>query len=325
MTTKPHGSRRRLKKTTSAPAEQGMFRASDGVELYFEDTGGDGPTLFYVYGLGCSPQHWKYPMAYFSGQSLHPSDPAGAQRTYRQIWMDFRGHGRSQQPRSGQRLTINLIANDTREFCAARGIGHAVFLGQSMGGAIALQLAHDDPKLVAALVLLASPGRDPSQHLPLQPLSRWLWQALIKVNRSAPLALRLGYFLLKPQLQLTPLALTLREFIRWNGFNPLLSRTEDIDEYITKIFEVSPTQFYDLAEDLTVFDVARLGAKIQCPALVIAGAGDQIVPLREARRLARHLPFSELFVVKHGSHCPHFDDPGLVCRRIEQFLKGLHA
>jgi pimeloyl-ACP methyl ester carboxylesterase len=63
---------------------------------------------------------------------------------------------------------------------------------------------------------------------------------------------------------------------------------------------------------------------VGCPALAIAGGRDQLVPLGEMRRLVKHLPAGELFVVPHGSHCPHFDDPGLVNRRIERFL-GMHG
>jgi pimeloyl-ACP methyl ester carboxylesterase len=303
----------------TAPA-QGMFTTPDGAELYYEDTGapdGDAaaPTMFYIYGLGCSIRHWKYPMAHFGPGGL-------AHHARRQIWMDFRGHGRSKAPLAGQRVTMARLCEDIRALCRFRGIQRATFLGQSLGGTIALQLAYESPELVAALVLLASPGRDVGAFLPAQPVSRMLWQGLIRVNRAAPLAVRLGYALSKPYRELPPVKLLLREVIRYNGFNPKLSRTDDIEEYIERIFQVSPTAFCDLAGDLARFDVARLEPPIECPALIVAGERDLVVPIAEAHRLAEHLPNSELFVMPHGSHCPHFDDPTTVNRRIEAFLSG---
>jgi pimeloyl-ACP methyl ester carboxylesterase len=169
-------------------------------------------------------------------------------------------------------------------------------------------------------VLLASPGRDPGAFLPAQPLGRHFWRATIELNRRAPLAMKLAYGLVKPSLT-SPLILgAIREIVRHTGFNPKLARTDDIEEYVGKVLEVDPNLFYDMAGELESFDVAKIGAGITCPALVIAGGDDQIVPIAEARRLAKHLPASELMIVPHGSHCPHFDDPPLVNGLIEAFL-----
>ncbi len=288
----------------------GLFKASDGVELYFEDSGGNGPALFFIYGLGCSIKHWKYPLAHFAAEGKH-----------RRIWMDFRGHGRSEAPIPGTRLTVDLILRDVRELCAFRGIGKATFLGQSMGGSLGLTLASENPELVAGLILLASPGRDPSLAFPLPAVTRRIWRLLIDVNRKAPFALRLGYAAALPYIK-NPLAhVALREYIRSAGFNTKLSKTEDIDEYIGEIFAINPTLFYDMAEGVSTFDVATLARPVDVPSLILAGARDTVVPLAESRRLAGYLPRGELAVIPHGSHCPHFDDPTLVNALMDAFLK----
>ena len=290
------------------PAAQGLYTAPDGAEIYYEDTGGPDPVLFFIYGLGCSIRHWKYPMAHLA-------------KGHRLIWLDFRGHGRSGRPPRGQRLTIATIVDDMRALCAYRGVEAATFLGQSMGGVMALALAHAAPELARGLVLLASPGRDVGAHLPAQPAAGWLWQGMIALNRHAPLAVRLGYAAVKPLSRHPALLLPIREVIRHTGFNPDLARTDDIDEYLGKVLEVDPNLFYDMAADLREFDVAALSPPVACPTLIIAGARDQVVPLAESERLARLIPRAQLEVVPHGSHCPHFDDPGLVCRRMAEFLR----
>jgi len=198
----------------------------------------------------------------------------------------------------------------------------ATFLGQSMGGTIALKLAHQYPELVNGLVLLASPPKDPTDQLPTGMLGKYMWKTLITVNKHNRLLVRLLYRLLLYRF-MNGFSLPLREIIRHLGFNPLLARTEDIEEYIEKLLAVNANLFFDLAADLVSFDITRLDPPISCRALVICGAQDRVIPLATHRWLAKNLLASELEIVKHGSHCPHFDDPGLVNKLIARFLKTL--
>lgn len=286
-----------------------MFRTADGVELYFEDTGGQGTPLFFIYGLACAIQHWKYPRAYL------------AQHTdRRQIWMDFRGHGRSQSPQPGQRLSLALIADDIAALCAAREIKQAVILGQSMGGTVAMALAARHPHLARALVLLASPGRDPARFVPGQPFSQMLWRSLTAFNRFAPDVLRFAHRGVARSVEQRALRFLLIEAIRSGGFNRELARVEDIDEYLTELLKVDFKLFLELAEDMSRFDVGKLAKKLTCPVLLIAGAQDKVVPPAETNYIADALPDAEVLMLDHGSHCPHFDDPGTVSRLIEDFL-----
>lgn len=294
-------------------AASGKVKGAGGVGLYVEDSGGDGPPLFYVYGLGCTIRHWQYPMRYFG-------DAAPVERRHRQVWSDFRGHGQSDPVLPGQRLTIDLIVSDLQAICLARGIKRATFLGQSMGASIVLALAAAAPDLVGGLVLLTPPGRNPAPFLPVQPLSKYAWDFMVKLNDRLPLAVRLAYALGQPVRATKAWQALLREVIRHGGFNPELARTDDIDEYIDKIFAVDPNLFYDMAGDLSKFDVADLTTPIACPTLIVAGAKDRIVPYEEVKRLAGLIPQAEICLVRHGSHCPHFDDPGYVNRAMADFL-----
>jgi len=280
-------------------ADSGAPRA----RVYFEDTGGSGPVLLFVYGLGCSIFHWKHQLPYL------------ARTNHRIIWLDYRGHGRSPALAPGTRLRMEMLEADIAAVCALRGVSAATLLGQSMGGTLALKFAHSHPELIKGLVLLAAPPRPPSQTFNFGKIGTVAWQAAIALNKIRPALLRAGMAnarrLVKP----------MREVIRVLGFNPYLANTGDIEQYVEELLNADPNLFWDLAADLEGLEIDKLTPDIRCPVLVIAGARDQVVPLDHSMWLAKRLPAAELEIVKHGSHCPHFDDPPLVNRRIEKFLK----
>lgn len=303
----------------------GTFRARDGVQVYFEDNGSNiepaETALFYIYGLGCSIHHWHYQMDHFSAGG-------NDQTQYRQIWLEFRGQGESERPIEGERLGIDMIVNDIIDLCHERNIKRAIFLGQSMGGCLAMRLASKAPWLVGGIVLLASPGGNPVAGLPIQPLLPTFLQTAIKVNRATTkvakvidgLKIRLAS---KPMFRNRFFDVAVREAFRHYGFNPKLSRTHDIESYLQRINEVPSDLFLDLAADLEKFDISNIENQLNCPTLIISGQQDMIIPISEARRIHRLIPGSQLEIVEHGSHCPHFDDPELVSGLIEEFVNSL--
>lgn len=79
----------------------------------------------------------------------------------RVIAMDHRGHGRGL--RRPEAVTITDCAADAAALLRELGVGPAIVFGYSMGGSIALTLAHEHPDTVAGLILSGTqlhwPGR----------------------------------------------------------------------------------------------------------------------------------------------------------------------
>src|ERR1700689_3407237 len=94
-------------------------------------------------------------LARFRG-TLNDWDPAfvdAVAKSYQVILFDAPGVGRS----SGIVPTsVTKWADQAVQFSRALGIDHAVFLGWSMGGAVAQVIAINNPDIVAKLVLLAT-------------------------------------------------------------------------------------------------------------------------------------------------------------------------
>lgn len=274
----------------------------DGATIQTWVKNGWGTPLVFLYGLGCSISHWKYQLAH--------AQAAGRLTVH----MDYRGHGASTLGKPLRPLTIKTLSHDLREVLDQLSIETAVILGQSMGGTVALQFAHDYPKRCVGLVLQGAPGRNPFGFMKIGEASMAALKLMITLNKIAPVWVK---FLNKTAGRAPAIA---RELVRRKGFNATLAKTEDIEEYLKHFFATDPNIFYELADDLRDFDVTRFESIIDAPTLILAGAKDNMVPLEECKWLAKRLSMAELEIIAHGSHCPHLDDPLYVNHRIDRFL-----
>ena len=108
----------------------------------------------------------------------------------RVIAIDQRGHGRGMATR---RFRLEDVADDVGATLEALGIGRAVVVGYSMGGAVAQLVARRHPTRVAGLVLCAT-----SCRFRRSTEQRFFWDRVMPVTAAAlsltPDALRLGLF-----------------------------------------------------------------------------------------------------------------------------------
>ena len=104
---------------------------------------GEGPALVFVHGLAGSSTTWQEVM------------PALADR-YTVLAPDLLGHGESAKPRGD--YSLGAYASGLRDLMVALGIERATFVGHSLGGGVALQLAYQFPERCERLVLVASGG-----------------------------------------------------------------------------------------------------------------------------------------------------------------------
>jgi 3-oxoadipate enol-lactonase len=126
------------------PLPPGRTIPGPGVgELFFRD-GGDpsAPPVLLLHGWGASADTNFF--------TAYPALAGG----YRVLALDHRGHGRGL--RTSEEFTLEACADDAAALLQELGTGPAVVVGYSMGGPIALLLAHRHPERVAGLVLAAT-------------------------------------------------------------------------------------------------------------------------------------------------------------------------
>ncbi|MEU2392017.1 alpha/beta hydrolase [Streptomyces sp. NPDC007369] len=100
------------------------------------------PARVYVHGLGATSP------AYFTASAVHPL-LAGR----RSLLVDLLGHGHSDRPEHFP-YTLEAHADALAAALDAAGVADAELIAHSMGGAVAIVLAHRHPRLVSRLVLV---------------------------------------------------------------------------------------------------------------------------------------------------------------------------
>ena len=110
------------------------------IELDYEDNG-SGNVLLMLHGLGSTKKDWDSQVPFFS-------------KRYRVITLDLRGHGGSSKPADA--YGVGLMTEDVKAFLDQLNIKKATFIGFSMGGAVAFQMAASYPEYLDNLVIVNS-------------------------------------------------------------------------------------------------------------------------------------------------------------------------
>jgi non-heme chloroperoxidase len=113
-------------------------QVSEDVALYYEDIG-DGPPIVFVHGFGTSHSVWE-------NQVLELS------KSFRCITLDLRGHGASDKPADG--YTIEQNAKDVYKLIKSLDLNKPIYVGWSLGVAIAIQFAELYSNVLSKAVLV---------------------------------------------------------------------------------------------------------------------------------------------------------------------------
>lgn len=285
----------------SLAGESGSFVEVDGVRLHIRESG-DGPGAYLLlHGYPSNVESWRkiIPELALFGRVLA---------------VDRIGFGLSARPLPGSwsRGDNPYLAEAQLERALALldrlGIEQAVWIGSSSGAVIALQAALERPERVSGLVLVGAPvygARAPPGWL--RPLLH-----TPQMHRIGPLLMRqLGG---PPGMNLFASQWADPERIDREDVSSF-RRTFEVEDWDRALWEVSKAS--------RTADVERRLSEVDVPALVVAGAQDEIVPPGESERLARELPRATVALMEGCGHLPHEECPSALMDVLSDWQSAL--
>lgn len=260
-----------------------MFITNDGTQLYYKDWGSGQPVLF-SHGWPLSSDSWEAQMLYL------------AERGYRCIAHDRRGHGRSSQPWHGN--DMDTYADDLAQLIAKLDLHEIVLIGFSTGGGeITRYIGRHGTKRVkqAALISAVPPlmlqTPDNPSGLPLKVFDDV--RAASRNNRSQFYQdLAGGMFF---------------------GFNrPGVSKSHGlVDSFWLQGMMAGHKNAYDCIKAFSETDFREDLKKFDVPTLIIHGDDDQIVPIKaaalESAKLVKNATLKVYPGAPHGITDTHKD------------------
>jgi pyruvate dehydrogenase E2 component (dihydrolipoamide acetyltransferase) len=229
-------------------------------------------TIVFLHGLGGSQSTWASVLGHFA-------------ETSRIVALDLPGHGGSDKPSpDSTNYSIPGLAATLGELVEKMELSPAVLIGHSLGGATALQLALDRPKLVRALALIDSAA-----------LGSEISGELLDRVESAPSR--------DEARRLMELFFQDRRFVLERGIDDMYAARSapGADEAVKAI---AASAFSRRGQKLVLAD--RLG-ELEVPVLIVWGELDRVIPSTHAVAAASALPTVWLEVMEGVGHVPQVE------------------
>lgn len=205
---------------------------------------------------------------------------------YRVFALDLPGHGKS----GGRGLqSIQGYADAVVEWLQALGLWRAVFVGHSMGGAIALTLALDHPQHVSRLALVSTGAR-----------------------------LRVHAAILDNAASESTYLNAVQTIIEWAFSSQAPPRMVELAA--KRMAETRASVLYGDFLACNDFDVSERLAEIHHSTLVVCGVEDRMAPLRYSQFLAEHIPNAHLEIIPNAGHMVILEQPQAVANALLTFL-----
>jgi len=246
---------------------------------------GRGPAIVLSHALGCDLSQWDE-----TARQLVPG--------YTVLRYDHRGHGRSEVLPGP--WTIEDLADDAAQVIAAQLEGPVHFVGLSMGGMVAQQLAVRHPQHVASIVVAGS-----CTHY--DEAARALWKARIETVRTQGMAAIAGGAM---QRWFTP------------GFRADPAGARRVQALRAVLEATDPQAYAACCEAVSRGDFRRSNALVACPALVIGGVRDESTPLELSQAVCRSISGAQMSTLD-TAHLSAVEQPVQFAAMVAAFVASL--
>ncbi len=243
--------------------------------LYAEKEESRRPPVVLIHGAGGTHLHWPPEIRRMPGNRV--------------LALDLPGHGRS-TGRGYQ--SISAYAQVVLEWLEAVGIYSAVFVGHSMGSAVAINLALDHPMHVTALGLIGGGAR-----------------------------LRVAPALLDGASSPTTFHRTVETITSCSFSEKTPARL--IELAARRMGETRPSVLHGDFLACDAFDEMDRISQIRKPTLIVCGNDDRMAPLRYSQFLAKNIAGAALKPIPEAGHMVMLENPQAVAKIMADFLSPI--
>jgi pimeloyl-ACP methyl ester carboxylesterase len=236
---------------------------------------GQRPPVVLIHGAGGTHLYWPSEIRRLPG--------------YRVFAPDLPGHGKS----TGRGMqSITAYSRVILDWLGAVGVHRAVFVGHSMGSAIAITLALDNAEHVLGLGLIGAGAR-------LRVAPELLENAASPATFYSAVDTVVGWsFCSQTPEQLTELA-------------------------AQRMAETRPSVLHGDFLACDAFDEMQRIGEIKQPTLVICGADDKMTPARYSQFLADNIPNAISKTIPNAGHMVMLEKPQATASALSDFLSGI--
>ena len=263
----------------------------------FYRSAGSGPVIVMVHGITSTSATWANVLPYLAEH-------------FTVIAPDLLGPGDSATPRGD--YSLGAYASGIRDLLVALGHQRATFVGHSLGGGVAMQLAYQFPEHCERLVLVSSGG---------------LGREITPLLRAASLP---GSELVLPLLvndQIIGAGRAVGNVLGRIGLRVHTDVGEVLRGHASLSDGATRSAFLHTLRGIVDLRGQRVDASDRLylaqalPFLVVWGERDPIIPVEHAYAAERLVPGSRLEIFPGAGHFPHLDDPLRFVRLLTEFMR----
>ena len=245
------------------------------------------PVILMLHGFGAGKETWLS----FVDQ-LSPTNPM--------LIPDLPGHGESSWDDELD-YSIHSQTNRIHDMLLALQIHKVHVIGHSMGGAIALRLAHLYPEIVTSLVLISAAGAEIKEGKLEKIVDFRDLNPLVDVQSRDDYKRLLEICMNKPP------------------YIPRLVFNLMADKKMAR-FDIDKKIFTDIAVDI---DQSTYLQRLRFPTLILWGDCDQVLNVADANYLNENLIGSQKLILAGIGHIPMIEDPVLTSKYVSEFWEKL--
>lgn len=273
-------------------SDKSKFITVDGIRVHYQEFGdAAAPPMLLIHGYTASVYVWK------------TVAPMFAEAGYRVIAVDLVGFGYSEKP-SWFDYAIQSQARILSRFLNRLGIGKAVVVGSSYGGAVALSFTLDYGEMVEKLVLVDSVINDDQKDHPLLRLA-----AIPGIGESLTPFLCDSRFFMRKRMQGT-LAKANHAMITKDRIDNIIRPLAAADGHRSVLATSRNWDANRLEQD------AHL---INQQTLIIWGDLDKIIPIENGYKLHGSILNSRFVILKSCGHVPQEEKSEMFTELVTEF------